>query len=239
MRQMRYMNFPNLDPSQELSYLLGAVYSDGSAFSYKGNRQSRTYEIWLRVKDEDFAIEFNRCMCRILRKRKKAPYPVSKTKDGFYIAKGYSKLLVEFLNQPIDQHKEIINAYPSFFVRGFADGDGGVAIKDRDPWKEVLVQFTNSSKPFLLYLKQLLSNKFGINSDVEIHSEKEGRKYFRLRIGRHTEILRYYKHIGFTIRRKQQRLEEAVEYILRDREILVGYTTEARKEIRSLLKKVA
>lgn len=215
----------NLNPSPELSYVLGAVYSDGFILTVSTTRQTQ-YKISLHVKDKDFAEEFNKCVCKVLGKDRL--YKIGRRPDGRFRVEALSKKLHDFIKSQ-SQHHQVISQYPADFIRAFADGDGCVYIyyDKRRNLEYPRIKFTNSDKDFLLYIKKLLEEKFGINTGspyivaeegktVEIngYETKATKDNFDLAINNQLDILRFNQKIGFNIKRKQEKLNKAIKVIM-------------------------
>lgn len=196
---------PNLEPSPELSNLIGVIYGDGSA----NGRYIR-----LAVKDRDFAEKFGSCFVTILGKSYRV-FPV-KGKDLWEVCVS-NKLLTEFLRDR-GKHIEIIERYPADFLRGLFDSDGG-------PGSKNTVRLYSSDPDLLWKVKDLLSKKFSIFSTIRSKRQK-GRKTlirgrvvettkenFQLEIARMVDVVKYARNIGFSIGRKQKKLFRVVSEI--------------------------
>jgi len=197
------MNMPNLSPSPELSYIIGAILGDGSVF-----KSQRHYAIALSVCDYDFIMEFNRCICSILGRKKL--YSVMRDRrrernySDRYRIRFSSKVLFHFLhNRTIKDFQEIIDKYPAEFVRGFADAEGSVFYKKGKKQNVIRVglSLANTNYNLLKFLKEVLEKHFGIKSYIEPN---------KLVIWSRENIKKFYKYIGFTIKRKQNRLINVV-----------------------------
>jgi len=193
---------PNLQPTPELSYLLGAYWSDG----WLGEPDKR-YEIGLAAKDREFVVEFERCLRFVLGRDR--PYKI-REKKGLYIVEGYSLKLQEFLLNPI-KHVDIVKAYPREFLRGLFDGDGGVYAGNKKGTSYPLVFFTTTD-PVVLELAKIALDILGIEYKVYLSNKRCKRLVYDLRIQKKDSILKFYREVGFTIKRKQETLEEAVRF---------------------------
>jgi hypothetical protein len=86
-------------PCPELSYVLGARYSDGIV----------TDDVFkLEAHDKDFVKEFNRCLSKVMER----PYKIFRDKKGWRTETAVRSIL-DFMKKPLDAHKSIIGAYPS------------------------------------------------------------------------------------------------------------------------------
>lgn len=209
------INYFDARPSPELCYIIGTVLSDGSLISYS---KERSYIINLRVKDYEYAAEFSRCLAKVL--RRKEPYGIRR-KDNRWFTEAKSILLYKFLKQPLEKLKPYIEHNEdcaAAFLRAFFDGEGSVHGRDgRD------LNVYNTDKQLLIYIEELLKRHFDINSTEPriivtkgVHCSPTGKQYrtnkdcYYVRV-RTDSLLTFYKAIGFTIKRKQLRLAEAVE----------------------------
>jgi len=191
---------PDLTPSRELSYVLGAYYSD----AHINTGTEGYYSIYLYSMDREFVEEFDRCICKVLKKKKRYPVYFSKSKN-LYGVSGASKLLVNFLKKPLEEHKPIIESFPSEFLRALFDGDGTVGIYPQ--YNQYSITLYNTNSELVNYVQELLKEYFGIRSNIYV--KKWDGKYkdcYQLYIcGKDTDIKKFYEKIGFTITRKQNK----------------------------------
>ena len=103
-----------LEPTQELAYVIGVIYGDGSAFVTK----YKQYVIKLETSSKKFAEEFARCL-RIVHGKS-----TFGKRSKYYYVYVYSKVLVMFLKNR-QKCLKVIKLYPCDFVRGFYDSEGG------------------------------------------------------------------------------------------------------------------
>jgi len=197
------LNLPNLKPSKELSYLLGAVFGDGWV-----GKSGRQYQIRLSAVDFSFVTEFRNCIKIILNKE----YPIkrifiSKKNPKWsdqYLCIAYSKALFEFLKgKEISNFSKIIEKYPQDFVRGFADAEGCIMFKEGKRLRvtEPIIEITNTNKQLLIYVQKLLER-------LGIHSKIYGP---RIHIGRKLEVLKFYKKVNFKNKAKKEKLKFFVD----------------------------
>lgn len=209
---------PNLSPTPELSYLLGSWYSD----CWKTNIKQASLE----ATDREYVEEYSRCFSEVI--GRESTYDVKRRETGTgrqdrWRVNCSSKLLLDYLREPLDRHKEVIEKQPFEFLKGFGDGDGSVDfwINKRDykgkkyayPRWEISLHSTDKS--LLFYIKKILKEKVGVS---HVNEKKDTRGHreqplYSLRISRQKDLLKWYNEVGFTIERKQRKLEEAVEYI--------------------------
>lgn len=211
-----------IQPSPELSYVLGAILGDGDFYKLRANaKHGVAYRIRLRVKDYDFIDEVNKCISKV--KNRGAPYPVkeipvSRTawgKGTIFKLEAYSK---EIYNILVDESKIhiIAKCFPESFVKGFADAEGGVYHNKRKTRKsfERWVHLTNTNLAILQFISHLL-NRMGIKP--KIHSRRDSRSgsvVYSLVIRRNIDLLKFAENIGFRIKRKMSKLKDACRSIM-------------------------
>jgi intein-encoded DNA endonuclease-like protein len=210
-----------LEPSEDLAYVIGMRLGDGSAWEkrrvYKGYREAGTIEgiIELKAKDKEFVDESAIRVARVLGCRPPKVYFDAST--GRYHFMIESRTLYELLKKPINIKKlrRYIEHCPkcmAAFLRGFFDSEGSV----RD---DGVITVGNSNYRLLKYVQKLL-RKFGIAAkgpelvhrqgsimSIEGRKQRRRRNVYRIYI-RPRDAIKFYRWIGFTIRRKQKRLEE-------------------------------
>jgi intein-encoded DNA endonuclease-like protein len=199
-----------LKPSEDLGYVIGVRLGDG--YTYEN---SSSYVIGLGAKDKEFVEKFGICLGNVLGRR-----PIIPWKDaGRYIAEVASKALHELLRKPVDlkRIKKYVEHCPkctAAFLRGLFDSEGSVN-------KNGYIILYNTDYDLLVYAQKLL-RRFGIESTgpwpstqrgKTIHNPSTGKQYktnatcYYIYI-RAESLPKFYHHIGFTVRRKQKRLEE-------------------------------
>jgi len=227
----RIPTLDHLRPSEELAYVIGAVIGDG----YVHRIQKYRYAVILTVKNLEFAEKFAICIGKILGREPPKPIP---GKYGTFTVKVYSKTLYELLKKPIDINR--IRRYVEHcircicaFLRGLFDSEGSID-------KDGEIRVYNTNKSLLEYVKDLL-RRLGIKATgPKLHSKARTprkspttgktfltRKHcYRLYIPTESR-LRFYELIGFTIKRKQQHLEEYLirRGLLKKREEVLMYQT--------------
>lgn len=200
--------FPDLSPSEELSYVLGVYYGDGCASIRKKGLWMSDYSISLSVTDKDFVEEFGRCLSKILHK----DYPIHKREGtsawgkhfARYELKACNRLLYEYLKKPLESHKTLIEEFPASFVRGFFDSEGN-AYRIYGKHSYNLVQASNTNLSLLEYIQDLFLRRFSINSKIYVEKRIGLKTVYRLSITSYPEIVKF-QEIGFSIHRKQQNL---------------------------------
>jgi len=214
-------HIPSIDflrPSEELAYVVGVVVGDG--YTYRWRRVIRGYnlvKIGLKVKDPEFAVEFGRCVARVLGRI--TVKPRYRNSIGRYVIEVNSQTLYELLKKPADlerlkKYVEHCKKCMAAFVRGFADSEGCVDCRG-------YIYISNTDEKLLEYVKYLLG-RLKIESTgphctrqkgKTFYDPKEMKRYpyrkdcYRIRI-RADSILRFYSTVGLTIGRKRRRVEE-------------------------------
>jgi intein-encoded DNA endonuclease-like protein len=200
-----------LEPSEDLGYVIGVRLGDG--YTYE---EGDDCGIGLKAKDKEFVEKFGICLGNVLGRR-----PVRPWKDaGRYAAVVVSKTLYKLLREPIDLEriKKYVEHCPkctAAFLRGLFDSEGCVR-------KEGYIILYNTNYELLTYAQKLLLRRFGIESTgpwpntqrgTTIHNPRTGKQYkankdcYYIYI-RAESLPKFYRYIGFTIKRKQKRLEE-------------------------------
>jgi intein-encoded DNA endonuclease-like protein len=203
-----------LEPSEDLAYVIGVVCGDGyvsiTRYAREGYKQ---VIIRLRAKDKEFVEEFAIRIGRVL--NRSPPKPKVERSTGYYYIKVESKTLYELLKKPVDLEKlrkyiEHCDKCSAAFLRGFFDAEGSIT-------EAGSIYAGNSDYRLLEYVQSLLG-RFGIvatgpnllfqrGSIICIRGKQYIRRHdvYYIYVKRSCNM-RFYKYIGFTIRRKQERL---------------------------------
>ena len=200
-------NFQNL--SSELGYILGVIGGDGYVIVKRTKGR-----IGLEVKDQDFAQHFHNQL---------AQWSGLKFSLGFnqnkklYTTILYSLRAARFLKD-FDIYN-LINAdnkIKANFLRGLFDSEGCVQAYNLRTLRKAtrFISFHNSDEKLVFFVKTLLES-LGIrvqNIDKIIGSGfiKHG-VYFRLRVGGKQNLKMFKDEIGFSIKRKNKKLEELLK----------------------------
>jgi intein-encoded DNA endonuclease-like protein len=205
---------PSLDllkPSQDLAYVIGVRLGDGNAYV-----NNTGYIIRLQAKDKEFVEEFGRCLGSVLGRKPIRPF---KDTRRTYAVVAASKTLYELLKKPIDLKRikkdvEHCKKCTAAFLRGLFDSDGSVN-------KNGYITLYNTDYEVLVYAQRLL-RRFGIESTgpwlhvqkgTIMHDPRTGKQYktnadcYYIYI-RTESLPKFYRYVGFTIRRKQKRVED-------------------------------
>ncbi len=203
--------------SKELAYILGVVAGDGYTQAW-----GRQRIIALTTKDVEFAMEFKRCL-EIVGKCK----PMIRLRYGrYYEVKANSSALYDLCKKPLDLER--LRKYIEYnektiisFLRGFFDAEGHVSKAYG------YIYLCNSDLQLLNYVKQLLLKirieasgpHLSIRKGTPFYCKKNGKTYFRdgdkyLLYIKANSRQRFAKVIGFTIKRKMERLFPSPNFYL-------------------------
>lgn len=199
----------DLSPSFELSYIIGVVMGDGWISTV-----GRQHQIGLATKDKEFAEEFCRCLKKVI---KGSDPKIGVKKDPrfgrtLYIVKINSRKLVNFIQSVNEAY--LTKNYPEGFLRGLFDSDGYVTYHRKSYARRVAL--VNTSLQLLQMVKRILSSVFGIESKIyekgvpDTPVIKGKKKVYLLAISKKEDIVKFYRFIGFTIKRRMKKLEEIV-----------------------------
>jgi len=205
-------NFNKL--SWELGYILGVIYGDGY-ISFKRSKVTSKIikgQVGLEVKDEDFANFFKSQI------EKWSGLKVSSgfNKKGLYFSMLSSLRASNFLdnfdiNDLIIAKKEV----RAGFLRGFFDAEGGVSGSNLKTPRIAtrFVSCINSDKKLILLVKDLIESigikVQNIDGRTGIGFNEKGISY-RLRIGGKENLIKYKNKVGFSIERKNKKLDEVL-----------------------------
>jgi len=229
-RWVKYRNKPDgtfnkfiSKPSQELSYVIGVFLGDGCLRTQADNYE---YAIRLKVKDKEFAEEFSRALAKILNKGK--PYSVGKENDFTrgnrirYRAQASSKLLSNFLSKPLGNLLFYVNPFYVEFLRGLFDSDGFTAISAKEKFN-VGIGLVGTDLKILKFVRQILKENFEITCNISptIKPDRKviiwGKVYtakktvYSLMINKFEDVIKFYKNVGFSIKRKQEKIKDAID----------------------------
>jgi len=199
----------SLNPSPELSYIIGVYKGDGSAHKVS-HRNCRN--LTLSTTDLEFIEEFNRCLTAVMSKR--GGYSIThipQEREGWkdkYIILGGSNDLINFLENP-DEHKKTIERYPRDFLRGIYDSEG---------WKDDRSRMAigSTDRDLLVQVRSMVKNKFDLNPSLYKaydgdKRERAEKNNYRLLFSK-GESLRLSLEISPTIpRRRIERPDNIVE----------------------------
>lgn len=197
-------------PSAELAYVVGVKMGDASISKNKNH----DYMVKLRVTDKDFAGEFSRCLSVLL--HRSPPNVRWDKKTESWHVQASSLLLFNLLNKNVEELAPVIthcNQCEAAFLRGFFDPEGSVYRSS--------LKVSNGDLDKLLLVCSLL-NALGIQSTgPHLSQEKGGMKMIKGRMCninkdsyyvyvRAGSVGKFRERIGFSIFRKQARLDDAI-----------------------------
>jgi len=210
-------NRPDLTPSPSLSYIIGVVFGDGSPNMVRRKTGRTNYNIDLFVTDKDFVDAFNEALYQVLGRR----YAVTPYGNSYQV-RGQSKVLYFLLkDRNLDSLRKFIDPFPTDFIRGFADSEGSICLYRSNGYKATRIDLPNTNSQVVVFIKSLLQL---LNIRAHFHKRPIGKKsvkrdgsviipkkpMFRLDICDKASIKIFSEKIGFSIRRKQDKLMEAV-----------------------------
>jgi len=182
-----------LTPTPELAYLLGARYGDLSVSD----------RFKLEAIDRDFVKEFLRCLSKVMGR----PYKMHKKGKGTWVARGYGKALIDFMKEPLDLHKPIIELYPADFWRAFFDGDGHITEIRKKGCVYGCVGATNTNLEIIEYVRDLLQKIFSLHPTIG-RDDRKRKVCYAVRLYRMGDVKRFHDLIGFSIERKKRRPQD-------------------------------
>lgn len=196
--------------SKELAYILGVIYGDGHVRDGK-NYKRGSGQILLKVRDKDFALEFQ----KILKKWSNFDVKFFLDKRNFYNSVLYSTDAALFLmNFDLDRISKASNVIQGFFLKGLFDSEGSIAGSNLDQPQIATryVGFYNNNKKIVDLVSRLLkciNIKHSVRSRV--HSGFGSKKIqYELYISGSQNMYSFYKNIGFSIKRKQEKLKKVL-----------------------------
>lgn len=222
LKEREVLSIREFPPSPDLSYLLGVRYGDGSIYHYQVWNGKGFFQRWvfqLVCKDQDFINAFVESARKVTGRK----IQMHRKRMKYYQALVYCKALCLFLNEPLNELTHTIDKYPSEFLRGFFDSEGGVYLEGQQTFR---VRAYNSDKPLLEYVAQVLREKFGIVSSIWINV-KAGRQCtfgskivqttkncYVLQVVRKINVKKFMREIGFSIARKKQKWFEVMGEVI-------------------------
>lgn len=206
----------SLEPSPSLAYVIGVFLGDGSTTKLKNGG----YIIKLKAIDREFVERFKNALESLGIKTTFGLEHDSTRVDRWY-AEGSNKMLFQFLKGSRTQLLNVAWEYPREFLQGLFDSEGFPVISAKKKFR-VQVALANSDLELLEFTSNLLSKKFEIFTSVT-QTHKKGShivirnieyKYnvdmYLLWISRLDHVQKFAREIGFTSRRKQEKLEDAL-----------------------------
>lgn len=208
---------------EKLPYLIGIILGDGCFYKVIKNGSYTQGRIILGVKEKELAEYFSHISAYIL--GKKTGHKVRWSKhQNVYIVEFCSKELVELLSKPLTKLDNSIKISPKNFIKGIYDAEGCISIKSQNNRLYPRIFLTNSNLKLINYIKRLLE-KYDITSTIQKntipgkikvinHRETATRKIcYNLCIENIQGVRNFLKLISFTIKRKQDKLENIINLI--------------------------
>jgi len=233
----------DLKPSPELSYIIGVVLGDGCIRI----KDEYHYTICLKTKDKEFAEKFAECLRKL--ELKARIRQESDSRRLRWVAEAYSKSLYMFLKQPLENLVKVAEKYPKEFLQGLFDSEG-FSVVSAGKKLLVAIHFTNSNKDILNIVQKMLKERFNIDSKrylciaegtlVKTPSgiSQASKDIYTLAIESRADICRFTADIGFNIKRKQEKLVDALELLIKhtSKEAAVVWKNSYRKERKEWVK---
>jgi intein-encoded DNA endonuclease-like protein len=195
-------------PSSELAYIIGVLNGDGNTVK----EHTHHYDIELKVKDIDFAIEFSKTLSKLLDRKYVKP-KWSKVHNRWRITYSsvsfwtwYKEQTLETLKLYIEHDKKTV----AYFLRGLYDSEG-YNYRCEQIW------LSNNNTGLLCYVQYLLERYLDITATGPylvtragtIHTTKNGGKVksnhntYSIEISRKQHIQIFLSEVGFSIKEKQ------------------------------------
>ncbi len=192
----------------KIAYILGVVKSDVHI--------SPKHSIRLVVKDVDFIESFKNAFEELLNENLKS---VRMTKNGFYFWEICSKKLALFLKGLEIENFLTDEKMKRNFLRGFFDGEGSMLFSGKGVKVHREIGCVNKNEKLMRYVSKCLT-ELGIENRIRkiIGSGFNSKGvYYRVLIYGKRNILNFYKKVGFSIKRKQDKLASALNSYVRYR----------------------
>jgi len=217
-------NIPNLNPSPQLSYFIGAFKGDG--FDYY-NAKKQIYRVGLRVKDKDFLRRVSRTIA----------YVVGRSPSKLWTAKGaggaddvFHTFTVEswslrrFLRGNLSGLLAVALKFPRDFLRGIFDAEGYVTVTRDRKRLRVHLGIEMSNKMIVKTIQRILARDFGIRATgpyrkkgrptmLHGHFAMFKRDTYSIHISSQEAVGDFAKNVGFAMKRKRDTLKEALSLL--------------------------
>jgi DNA endonuclease len=166
-------NIFNIEPSKELSYVLGVLKGDGSVYKthrrYKHRKHQIAYMICLQVRDKPFAKEFACCLSIIFNKEVKVITCDEKQGRGifFKVFLASKSFYNWYYNTNIF---DIALIFPKEFIKGVYDSEGSLGFttskSKNNIYKYNIIRIVSSNLELLNIIQKQL-NKYNITSTLK------------------------------------------------------------------------
>ena len=180
--------FEKID-TQEKSYFLGLMYSDGNVYKRKDRPDSYRIQLKLNINDRYIIEEFSKeIQCHI---------KIRDEKDGsrlIFTNKIFAKHLINqgcIPKKSLTKNfpKNISDKYMGSFVRGYLDGNGNMSLRKN----RLIIRIYSGSEKFIYGLEDILSSK-NINI-TNIYDNTKLSGIYSLELGRKLEVEKFLKFI--------------------------------------------
>ena len=178
---------------KELGYVMGVIKSD-----------CRKSYPTLKVKDFDFASSYAKALEKVLDKK----YLPHKKGGYYWVVVGISAL--KYIAST-SLWKIIAYMFPSEFLKGFFDGDGGVNIGVSTKQLIVLIHCANTDGELIDFVEKLLKFMGILPHKYKVH--RKSKDIYTIYISSKHDIEKFAYKIGFSIKRKQEKLEDALKIL--------------------------
>ena len=214
----------------ELAYLIGVFFGDGYVSKYQRNVHTRikgwhknyNYEVGLGATDLEFVTKFSQSLTHVLGRNKL--YAINKIFPyGRLVFRCHttSKKLYHFIkDKRIERFYDYIAPFPNEFLAGVFDSEGSIVYLKK---KRYQITLSNTNLDLLNVIKNILKSKLDITSHINFHLpaghisyDKESQKKIIRRKDGYvlyiygTEWTKFRENIKFTIKRKQEILNQAI-----------------------------
>lgn len=196
--------------SNEFAYVLGVVYGDGHSHIVEDDHGSSGILI-LKVTDKDFALNFKNKLDKWLGLN--ANYKINK--EGYHETSLHSVDVARIIDKfNLDEVLKWEKKFQFNFLKGFYDSDGGVIGKNLDNRKYAKrwIHLSNNNL-ILIKLVRKIFKHIEVNYSISrrIHSGFGSKKWqYEIKIYNLKSMFKYYKNIGFSIKRKQEDLKSII-----------------------------
>lgn len=201
--------------NEDFAYCLGVYYGDGWH-----TKTARNYMVCLASVDKDFTDYYKKCFERwsglkLLEYVRYYPYGRGKI---YYVQKG-SNDLKHFVNFDLEKFYGAPNRIKSSFLKGFVDSEGHMSFDKKSSRREIIIS-NNDFK--LIRLVQRLLKSLGIETRRYFKRVKGEQRHYNginftvnknqhnVHISAKSNLERFNELIGFSIKRKQNKLNMAL-----------------------------
>jgi DNA gyrase/topoisomerase IV subunit A len=200
--------------TKDFAYVFGSLLGDGSIKCYE-KETYRTSRILFRVIDKDFANSVKNSMDKCFRERERIKFTYDKNRNDYVIRFAHKKICKWLLFYNIKNMLKYNEKIKISFLRGLYDAEGCVNIKNKNGFKVInYISFTNTNKKILKVTSEILKELRIEHSICKKwqREEKNFKKCYVIYICGKQNFIKFYKKIGFNIKRKDERLK----YLPRD-----------------------